>query len=159
MSVSEMECLLTVSSDSDLHTKTLASALAARCTSGDCILLSGDLGAGKTVFARGFIQALCGEAEEVTSPTFTLMQQYQARDGWPIWHFDLYRLKSAVELEQLGMDDALVTGITLIEWPEIAASHVPDSALRVQLLHAGDSARTIHFSGKDVWKKKLEGLQ
>jgi tRNA threonylcarbamoyl adenosine modification protein YjeE len=154
------EPLLTFVLSSESQTVQWAAALATRCVQGDCILLKGDLGAGKTAFARGFIQALCGEQEEVTSPTFTLMQEYHTRAGQPLWHFDLYRLKNAAELEQLGMDDALTHGMTLIEWPEIAEERLPAAALTIELQHAGESVRRAVISGDPaIWKKRLEGLQ
>jgi tRNA threonylcarbamoyl adenosine modification protein YjeE len=154
-----MECLLTLTSSNEAQTKNLAALLAGRCTAGDCILLNGDLGAGKTVFARGFIQALCGE-EEVTSPTFTLMQPYTAKNGVAVSHFDLYRVKSAPELEQLGIDDALADGITLVEWPDIAQARFPGTSLSVAFTHENETSRGIMFTGDaGMWKKRLEGLQ
>jgi len=151
--------LLTLAADGEENTAHVAAALARCCKKGDCILLVGELGAGKTVFARGFVRALCGEAEEVLSPTFTLMQNYTTPAGWAVWHFDLYRLKQALELEQLGLDDALMNGITLIEWPEIATDRLPQAALTVQLKVEGESKRRITFSGDaSAWQSRLEGI-
>jgi tRNA threonylcarbamoyl adenosine modification protein YjeE len=153
------EPLLILTTNSESQTKDIATALARRSKQGDCILLAGDLGTGKTAFARGFVQALCGKDEDVTSPTFTLMQNYQTQSGQPLWHFDLYRLKNPSELEPLGMDEALLSGITLIEWPEIAKSKLPAEALTVQLVYGGEFTRTITFSGDSaIWASRLAGI-
>jgi len=140
---------------SEAETRTIAAALARECRRGDCILLRGDLGAGKTTFARGFIHALAAAAEEVVSPTFTLVQTYPTERGM-LWHFDLYRLKSEGELVEIGLDEALEDGITLIEWPEIAQSALPETALDVTI-SAGDNehARRLAFSGKG-WDARLK---
>ena len=84
---------------------------------GDCLCLSGDLGAGKSTFARALIRAIADDPElEAPSPTFTLVQAYQLR--LPVSHMDLYRLGSPEELDELGLDDALSEGAALVEWPE-----------------------------------------
>lgn len=93
-----------------------------------CIAMYGDLGVGKTEFARSVIQELRGNDTIVPSPTFTIVQDY---DG--ISHFDLYRIKSADELEEIGLNDAISKNITLIEWPEIAESFLPHDTIRVYL--------------------------
>lgn len=134
-----------------------AAALASQCRAGDCLLLVGDLGAGKTSFARGFIRALCGPQTEVTSPTFTLLQSYTTPKG-ELWHFDLYRLKSPAELPELGLDEALATGITLIEWPQIAAEHLPQDALTIHILPSGDK-RQLVYSEHPAWRARLAATQ
>ena len=142
----------------EIATKQLAAALARACTVGDCILLHGDLGAGKTTFARGFIHALCGVEEVVVSPTFTLMQRYDSALGSPIWHFDLYRLKSPEELVEIGMEDALASGISLVEWPEIAQAYLSDAALHVDITHNTNSdTRQIAMHGLG-WLPRLQAL-
>src|SRR5512147_2050849 len=107
-------------------TEALARRLAAVARTGDVIALHGDLGAGKTTFARAFIQARAGAAgeAEVPSPTFTLVQIYDLPSG-AIWHFDLYRLTAAGQVWELGFEEALATAITLIEWPERLAALLP----------------------------------
>src|ERR671910_3134385 len=91
--------------------------LALALRAGDVLALEGELGAGKTTLARGLIRALAEDPElEVPSPTFTLVQAYEARI--PIHHFDLYRLSSAAELDELGLDDAISQGAALVEWPD-----------------------------------------
>lgn len=83
------------------------------------ICLSGDLGAGKTEFSRSYINALSAEKQIVTSPTYNIVQIYEASDN-KIYHFDLYRLETEEELREIGFEEALEDGICLIEWPEIA---------------------------------------
>jgi len=100
--------------------KALAVAFSAHLKGGDCLLLSGPVGAGKTHFARSIIQAMMardGEVEDVPSPTFTLVQVYDTSVG-EVWHTDLYRLTHVDELTELGLDDAFETAITLVEWPD-----------------------------------------
>lgn len=104
---------------------------------GDVLLLDGDLGAGKTTFARGLIRALAGDPQlEVPSPTFTLVQSYDT--SVPIRHFDLYRLHAPDELDELGFDEALESGAALVEWPERAAEFMPAHAITLRLVHEGD---------------------
>ena len=94
----------------------LASQLANLVQPRDIIALTGDLGLGKTTFARSFITALGGSGE-VTSPTFTLVQVYEFT-SINIYHFDLYRIKEPEEIFELGIEDAFADGVSLIEWPE-----------------------------------------
>jgi tRNA threonylcarbamoyl adenosine modification protein YjeE len=136
-------------------THALGARLAASARLGDCLLLKGDLGAGKTALAKGFIGALAPGAE-VTSPTFTLVQTYDS-NGPTLWHFDLYRLKSAAELPEIGLEEALDSGITLIEWPELAEAHLPSHALTLSLSLAGDG-RNARLSGGARWHNLLTTL-
>lgn len=132
-------------------TASFAARLAHCCKVGDCITLQGDLGAGKTAFARGFIRALAGDVE-VTSPTFTLTQSYSGRtaQGEPVtlWHMDLYRIEDPCELAELGLQDALADAITLIEWPKIAESQLPQERFAVQIHHGNqENHRILVVSG------------
>ena len=113
-------------------TEALARRLAAVVRPGDVIALWGGLGAGKTAFARAFIRAAGNPAEDVPSPTFTLVQTYGLAAG-PCWHFDLYRLQSPDEVWELGIEDAFGQGIVLIEWPERLGSLLPADRLDVHL--------------------------
>jgi len=110
---------------------------------GDIICLSGPLGAGKTVFAQGFARGL-GYAGRVTSPTFTIMQEYEG-GRLPLYHFDLYRLEGGtVDLEGIGYEDYFFAGgVCLIEWPEMAADAMPPKALLVEM--RADFARGAEF--------------
>src|SRR3984893_12155605 len=120
----------------DLPNEAATAAFAARISAlaeiGDVIGLKGDLGAGKTTFARAFIRAR-GGTEEVPGPTFTLLQVSDTTAA-AIWHFDLYRLKSPDEAWELGIEDAFSDGISLIEWPEQLGPLLPRDRLRLTLL-------------------------
>lgn len=112
-------------------TADLARRLAPHLRAGDVLLLQGPIGAGKTHFARALIQFLLaadGRAEDVPSPTFTLVQTYAAT-GLEIWHADLYRLTSPAEAEELGLEDAFAEALCLVEWPDRLGSLAPASAL------------------------------
>jgi len=95
----------------------IATRVAGHLSAGDCLLLSGPVGAGKTHFARSIIQAMLSRLEDVPSPTFTLVQTYDTSSG-EVWHADLYRLFHIDEMAELGLEDAFDTAITLIEWPD-----------------------------------------
>ena len=113
-------------------THALARQMAARLAPGDVLLLSGDVGAGKTHFARGLITALLAAPEDIPSPTFTLVQTYDIPKG-EIWHADLYRLTDVSEIEELGLTDAFTTAICLVEWPDRLGPVTPDDALAIAL--------------------------
>ena len=113
-------------------TAALAAGLAALARPGDVIALKGELGAGKTSFARAFIEAR-GGAGPVPSPTFTLVQVYPL-EGAAIWHFDGYRLRDPEEGWELGIEDAFHDGISLVEWPERFGPLIPRRRLQITLL-------------------------
>lgn len=117
-------------------TRALAARIALLTDAGDVIALSGPLGAGKSVFARGVITTLLEQkglsADEVPSPTFTLVQTYWAGER-PIYHFDLFRLNAPDEAWELGIEDAFADGISLIEWPERLGNLLPKKHLAVRL--------------------------
>ncbi|MDK1387340.1 tRNA (adenosine(37)-N6)-threonylcarbamoyltransferase complex ATPase subunit type 1 TsaE [Sinorhizobium sp. 8-89] len=118
----------------------LGEDLALALKAGDCVALSGDLGAGKSTFARALLRAIADDdALEVPSPTFTLVQSYDLRI--PVAHFDLYRLADASELDELGFDEALSEGICLVEWPEKAEEALPAERITLAFTHEGDGRR------------------
>lgn len=100
---------------------------------GDVIALCGDLGAGKTTTAGLLINSLCKNNDIVTSPTFNLVHTYPWQNNQLIWHFDLYRLKHLEEVYDLGLDDALQHGISIIEWPEIIMPLLPPHTMIINI--------------------------
>ena len=145
----------------ELPDETAAAALAAHIAAlarpGDVIALSGELGAGKTCFARAFIRARGGR-EEVPSPTFTLVQVYELGSA-PVWHFDGYRLRDAEEAWELGIEDAFRDGISLIEWPERFGARLPARRLDIALSPgATPTARQAALEPPAEWAARLAGL-
>ncbi len=134
-------------------TAALAGRIAPFLRAGDTLLLEGDIGAGKTTFARALIRARLGREEDVPSPTFTLVQTYEDPEA-EIWHCDLYRLTSPDEILELGLDAAFDGGICLIEWPDRLCSAIPSGALRLTLSLEGEG-RLAKFEGPRPWIERL----
>ena len=132
-------------------TARLGARIAGGLKLGDAVALWGELGAGKTTLARAILQAL-GVTEDVPSPTFTLVQSYDTRP--PVAHFDLYRLKHAREMQELGFEDALDNGAVLVEWPERAPEALPPEALHVRL-GLQDGARLARLTGPARWESLM----
>ncbi|MEP2782443.1 MAG: tRNA (adenosine(37)-N6)-threonylcarbamoyltransferase complex ATPase subunit type 1 TsaE [Pseudoruegeria sp.] len=126
---------------------------------GDCLLLSGPVGAGKSHFARSIILSKLTEPEDVPSPTFTLVQTYETSET-EIWHCDLYRLSDAEDALELGLDDAFDTALCLIEWPDRLGKYAPENALSLAFDHKPDGAgRTLIMSGATArWAHTLDQL-
>lgn len=138
-------------------TARLARRLARVAVPGDVIALEGDLGAGKTAFARAFIAAATGAETEVPSPTFTLVQTYETRIG-PVWHFDLYRLSAADEARELGLEEAFTDAVSLIEWPDRLGALLPGEALTLRLeMGDGEGARRATLEARGRWAALLQG--
>ncbi|OHC74725.1 MAG: tRNA (adenosine(37)-N6)-threonylcarbamoyltransferase complex ATPase subunit type 1 TsaE [Rhodospirillales bacterium RIFCSPLOWO2_12_FULL_58_28] len=139
-------------------TDRLAVWLAGMARVGDVIALRGELGCGKTAFARAFIRARAKRQEEVPSPTFTLLQTYDL-DGGMVHHFDLYRLNAAEEALELGIEEAFAEGISLIEWPERLGGFLPKVRLDVALAYAEKpEARHLTLTGYGDWPDRLKEL-
>lgn len=130
-------------------------AIAPLLRPGDVICLNGDMGTGKTCLARSLISARCGAGITVPSPTFNLVLTYDMPDGVPIWHFDLYRISDPEELIELGYDDALRLGISLIEWPQNGGDEIPENHLRIDLREENKGGRTVSISGDQHWQDRL----
>lgn len=145
-------------------TDAFAARLAALLGPGDAVLLSGPLGAGKSHFARAAIHARQRAAgapqDDVPSPTFTLVQTYQAGD-LEIWHADLYRLGSADEIVELGLDEAFETALVFVEWPERLGSATPHRALYIDLQTDTDDPDRRHLAWRATgagWDRVLPAL-
>jgi tRNA threonylcarbamoyladenosine biosynthesis protein TsaE len=130
-----------VITQSESETVAAGRNLAATLQPGDIVLLSGALGAGKTAFVRGIAEGLGANPNEVTSPTFTLIQEYRGR-RCTLYHVDLYRLEPR-EVDDLGLDELLAQeGITAIEWPERLPRPL-EAAIEVVIFHTGETRREI----------------
>lgn len=117
-------------------------------TSPSCILLWGDMGAGKTTFSKSFIRSLLKDSTaEVPSPTFTLIQTYPTDKG-EVWHSDLYRLQGPEEILELGLLEALRTSICLIEWPDRLQNYLPDKRIDVYLSIVDENHRSFRIEEK-----------
>lgn len=124
------------------ETRAFGERLAAELRPGDVVLLEGDLGAGKSELARGVARGL-GVTETVTSPSFTILNVYES-GRVPLYHFDWYRLESAEELFEMGMDEYLGgDGIALVEWPGRCPEALPEKCLRIAIEQTGETERRI----------------
>jgi tRNA threonylcarbamoyladenosine biosynthesis protein TsaE len=133
-------------------TMMMGAACAPLLRAGDVVALFGDLGAGKTTFARGLLHAL-GLAGEAPSPSFAIVQPYAPPEvSLPVAHVDLYRLAGAEEAEELGLDDALADGALLIEWPERLGPALWPHALRLHFEVAPDGARRLTWQVPAAWE-------
>lgn len=128
--------------DHEADTARLGAALALALKSGEAICLEGPLGAGKSVLARALVRRLTSQDQDVPSPTFTLVQFYEGA-ALSVAHFDLYRLESADEAFELGLDDALELGAAVIEWPERLGRHRPADRLDIEIM-LDDDGETRH---------------
>jgi tRNA threonylcarbamoyladenosine biosynthesis protein TsaE len=129
-------------------TESLAARIAGLARPGDCILLDGPLGAGKTAFARAFLRAAAHDpALEVPSPSFTLVQIYETRIGL-VFHYDLWRLDGAASMTELDWDDAL-DGVVLVEWPDRLGALRPEDALTIVFRLGDGEEREATVTGWD----------
>ena len=141
-------------SENEQQTAEISAALSEISQIGDIWALRGTLGMGKSVFARAFIQHLTA-AEEVPSPTFTLVQMYSA-PHFEIYHYDLYRLEKPSDIFELGVEEAFYDGVCLIEWPEKMETLAPRNMWNV-LIEADDKGRKITVSSDD--ENKIQRLE
>ena len=145
--------------DIDIADEAATEALAVRIAeisgAGDLIALHGNLGVGKTVFARAFIRSRTGPDEEVPSPTFTLVQSYDC-DPAPIYHFDLYRVNQPDEILELGFEDAMADGTVLVEWPERLGPYMPRDRLDIEIRQGSrPNSRSIRLTGQGYWLARV----
>lgn len=131
-------------SNSENDTVTIANEIADMLAYPSIICLYGDLGAGKTAFSRAFIRHITKNADEtVPSPTYTLVQTY---DDDTIWHFDLYRLDTSEQLYDIGWEDAIISKLCLIEWPERLRELKPQNTVDISIEFLPDGTRSINLS-------------
>lgn len=136
-----------VVSHSEMDTERLGASLARGFFPGAFLALWGGLGAGKTAFARGAGEAL--GVKDITSPTFTIIQEHP-EGKLPLYHFDVYRLRSGEELYDTGYEDYLYAdGVILMEWPENVVEALPDSRMDIYIEGSGEEARNIRFQPLD----------
>ena len=129
---------------SETETAAVGRDLASDLSAGSVVLLFGDLGAGKTAFVRGLAEGLGVTTDDVSSPTFTIMQEYRG-GRLPLYHVDLYRLDDPREVDDLGLDELTANGVLAIEWADKLPRPKPD-AINIELLHELDDRRTISIS-------------
>lgn len=140
--------------ETEEDTKKLAEKLSSIAQRHDVFALYGTLGAGKSTLSRYFIQHLCGVID-VPSPTFTLLQTYET-ENFDVWHYDMYRIKSADEAYELGIEDAFFEGVSLIEWPEKIASILPNDIWKITITTEGSRRRFVIEVYSAEKNKRLE---
>ena len=133
----------------------LAARVAKWLKTGDVIILEGELGAGKTSFSRALINAISPSPEEVPSPTFTLVQIYDAQEP-AIWHFDLYRIAKPDDVFELGWEEARRGGVALVEWPERLGTLLPKDRLEITIdfTRDSDSSRAVTLTPHGKWQAR-----
>lgn len=151
-----MTAALSYLSKSEAETIRLGELLAEAARKGDIFALYGTLGMGKSVLSRAFIQHFLGNID-VPSPTFTLLQTYDAPD-YEIYHFDLYRLKDPDEIFELGMEEAMYNGVCLIEWPEKMGGYLPKRAITVKITPQENGRLFEFFTADSACAERLAAL-
>jgi len=132
------------SSQSEAETMSIAKKLGENVNIGDIICLSGNLGAGKTCFTKGFAEAFGIDPDDVNSPTFNLIQEYSGKKGIPVYHFDCYRLESVAEVLEIGAEEYFYgDGVSIIEWPEKLSGLLPEDVIHVTMTVSGKNSRQI----------------
>ena len=145
--------------DDPAATGRFAARLATHLDAADVILLTGDLGSGKTTLARGVIARLCG-VTDAPSPTYTIVQTYDTEGGGELWHADLYRVEDPSELEELGLDEAFDEAICLVEWPDRLGDHLPPDRLEIRLetLEGSPTGREARLTGFGRWEDRIDDI-
>ncbi|GGY37304.1 tRNA (adenosine(37)-N6)-threonylcarbamoyltransferase complex ATPase subunit type 1 TsaE [Parvularcula lutaonensis] len=135
----------------------LGRKLARGLTRGDCVALRGDLGVGKSVLARAMIREVAGEPIDVPSPTFPLIEAYPFEP--PLHHVDLYRLDGPEQVIELGLEDLIDHGVTLIEWPDRAEGILPHNRLDVTITERTNGERMVELMPRgEGWSRRIEAL-
>ena len=142
-----------------VETEKLGNILGKLAQSGDVFCFTGDLGAGKTLMSRGISLALGVAEEDVTSPTFAIMNIYEGEE-LEVRHFDLYRLNRPEELEDIGFDEyAGGEGVTLIEWAELFSDQLPEEYMQVTLLHDGAGRKAVFTPKGERYEELLQEVE
>lgn len=141
--------------ESITHLETIFGTIVPWIKNKDILFLEGPLGAGKTTSARFLIQALVGEKIDVPSPTFNLVHTYETKN-FPLWHFDLYRLKNEEELFDIGIEEALSHGVLLIEWPDKGGRLLPHPSLRFQFYFGENDTRFLTLIPSIEWSERIK---
>lgn len=151
--------MFSVITSSPEQTWRIGETLGARLGRGDTVCLYGDLGSGKTSFSYGIALGLEVKEQYITSPTFTFVNEYQGRV--PLYHIDLYRLKGAEELENIGFEEYIGSdGVAVIEWAERAEDELPEERLSVYLRYVNENSRELGFLGEgERYQKLVEELK
>ena len=140
-------------------TQKISISLVPLLRSGDIIALWGTLGSGKTAFTRYLIQHLLHRQESVPSPTFTLLQVYDT-DLFPVYHFDLYRLEKPNDAYELGIEEAFIDAVSIIEWPEKMGSLLPAAHRLNVRIKVENTTRIFIFESTDFsWKERINSWQ
>lgn len=150
---------LRLTSPAPERTEEVAGKLAQLLRAGDVITLEAPLGGGKTTFVRGLAVGLGVAEDEVSSPTFVIWQIYEGR--LRLHHLDAYRLRSAAELEEIGLGEVLAgQDVVVLEWPGVAEPLLPADRLQVRLEYGeGEDERAMEFEGRGSWRQRLQGWQ
>lgn len=153
---------MTVHSPEETHK--VARVIASMVEPVDCLMLYGDVGAGKTTFMRALIQALSapGEAETVISPSFMIMQEYQIlAQGKPtvLWHIDGYRIEHEEEVYELGLEELAESAILCVEWPEKCVDFLPQRRLAVTIMATNGEQRIIQLTPAGEWAEYRDRLE
>lgn len=147
---------LTLISSGPEQTRAIARAVARALRPGDVVSLSGDLGAGKTVFVQGAAEAL-GVRDRVTSPSFVLVREYAG--DLPVRHADAYRLNSIQELMDLGYEELFAPDrVLFIEWGDAVAAALPDDRLEIEIRQQDEDTRRIVLRGREGWVERLAAI-
>lgn len=131
------------------QTQNIAKLIAPKLNGGDILLLRGDLGAGKTTFTKALCEAL-GVKEQVTSPTFTIVNEYEGK--FKINHFDMYRINSKMEALEFGFDEMIAqnNSVNIIEWPEVVIDILPSELIDIEIRRIDDNTREINIEGVEI---------
>ena len=139
---------------SPAQTRSLGRSLAKLLHPPALITLRGELGSGKTTLVRETLRAM-GVKEVIASPSYTIAQSYQTRDGLIVNHLDLYRINEGIDVDLLAWDDYLGRGLTFVEWPEAGSGQLPPATLDIELAHVTRTSREAHLRGVPEIEREL----